>query len=338
ILVHEGEMVTAGERLCEGSVSPQDILAVLGPSKVQEYLVNEIQEVYRLQGVRIADKHIEVIVRQMMQRVRIEDPGDTRYLEGDHVDVSKLKRVNRDMQGLMVVEGIGDSRFMEEQLVDRAEVNREIRRLKKLDLQSPSVRPAQPALYQPLLLGITQASLSTESFISAASFQETTRVLTEAAIERKTDDLIGLKENVIMGHLIPAGTGLRDYQNLTVVNKDEEEREQIEREQAEWLAREAERARQEAEEYADQEHQDEYNYMDDMPVIAEEDEIAESSIDDEDESSDDVDMTEVAESDDNSVEADSSDEMDEEKDTADSKNIMSSDDEGKKDLSAPDSE
>ncbi|MBD3165039.1 DNA-directed RNA polymerase subunit beta' [bacterium] len=249
VLVHEGEFVTAGERLCEGAVSPQDILAVLGPAQVQEYLVNEIQEVYRLQGVRIADKHIEVIVRQMMQRVRVDDPGDTRFLEGDQVDINRLNKANRSIQGQIVVETMGDSRFMEGEILDRSEFNREVRRLKKLDLQLPTSRPARPAVYEPLLLGITQASLSTESFFSAASFQETTRVLTEAAIERKTDELGGLKENVIIGHLIPAGTGLREYRELEISNKEEEERERLAVEESEWLKYEAERARMEADSY-----------------------------------------------------------------------------------------
>ncbi|MBS1261813.1 MAG: DNA-directed RNA polymerase subunit beta' [Calditrichaeota bacterium] len=249
ILVHDGEFVKAGEPLCEGAVSPQDILAVLGPGQVQEYLVNEIQKVYRLQGVRINDKHIEVIVRQMMQRVRVEDPGDTRLLEGDQVSIHNLNRVNREMQTMVVVEAIGDSRFVQGELVERIEVNREARRLKKLDMQAPTMRPAEPARYTPLLLGITQASLSTESWISAASFQETTRVLPEAAIERKTDELRGLKENMIMGHRIPAGTGVRDYEDLEVVNLEEEERKRLEREEAAWLAEEAARAREEAEEF-----------------------------------------------------------------------------------------
>jgi len=249
ILVHDGEFVKAGEPLCEGAVSPQDILAVLGAGQVQEYLVNEIQKVYRLQGVKINDKHIEVIVRQMMQRVRVEDPGDTRLLEGDQVSIHRINRVNRELKSKVVVESAGDGRFDEGEIVDRVEVNRELRRLKKLDMQPPTVRIAEAARYNPLLLGITQASLSTESWISAASFQETTRVLPEAAIERKTDDLIGLKENMIMGHRIPAGTGIKDYEDLSVVNLEEEERKRLEREEAAWLAEEAAKARAEAEEF-----------------------------------------------------------------------------------------
>jgi DNA-directed RNA polymerase subunit beta' len=172
--VQEGTSVRAGDRLTEGPINPHDILKIKGIEEVQEYLVNEIQEVYRLQGVRIDDKHIETIVRQMLQKVRIEDPGDTAFLEGEAVD------------RLVVLEE-------NERILNEGQ---------------------QPATFQPLLLGITKASLSTESFISAASFQETTRVLTEAAIHGKTDNLRGLKENVIIGHLIPAGTGMPVYRKL----------------------------------------------------------------------------------------------------------------------------
>jgi DNA-directed RNA polymerase subunit beta' len=216
LLVHDGEHVTAGERLTEGAVSPQDILQILGHQKVQEYLVNEIQDVYRLQGVRINDKHIEVIVRQMMQKVRIEDPGDTMYLEGDQVDFSRLNKDNKLLIGKLIILDPGDSKFEIGELIDRPTFNREIKRLKKIEGKEPEFRPTQPARYQQILLGITQASLATESFISAASFQETTRVLTDAAVERKTDMLRGLKENVIMGHLIPAGTGITRYRTLVV--------------------------------------------------------------------------------------------------------------------------
>ncbi|MCF7810349.1 DNA-directed RNA polymerase subunit beta' [bacterium] len=228
ILVHDGEYISAGERLIEGSVSPQDILAILGPNKVQEYLVNEIQDVYRLQGVKINDKHIEVIVRQMMQKVRIEDPGDTMYLESDLVDYHNVMQVNRKITKRVVILEAGDSKFEVGQLVDRQAFNRELRRIKRLvekakedndeeiELREPESRPAKAAVYQQILLGITQASLATESFISAASFQETTRVLTDAAISRKTDTLRGLKENVIMGHLIPAGTGVKKYRSIIV--------------------------------------------------------------------------------------------------------------------------
>jgi len=225
LLVHDGEHIKAGERLTEGSVSPQDILAILGPGKVQEYLVNEIQDVYRLQGVRINDKHIEVIVRQMMQKVRIEDPGDTMYLEGDQVDNTKLMRENRMLANRVYILEPGDSKYKEGSLIEKNVFNRELRKIRKAGGVEPKWRPAHPAVYQPILLGITQASLATESFISAASFQETTRVLTEAAIARKTDELHGLKENVIMGHLIPAGTGLTKYRSLVVEPPEDEEEE-----------------------------------------------------------------------------------------------------------------
>ncbi len=234
ILVHDGEYVSAGERLIEGSISPQDILTILGPGKVQEYLVNEIQDVYRLQGVKINDKHIETIVRQMMQKVRIEDSGDTMYLEGDQVDYTTLLKLNRRMAKKVVILDPGQSKFEPEQLVDKNAFSRELRRIRKLAEKSeelddearkemePTSRPAKPAVYQQILLGITQASLATESFISAASFQETTRVLTDAAISRKTDTLRGLKENVIMGHLIPAGTGLVKYRTVMVDSTEDE--------------------------------------------------------------------------------------------------------------------
>jgi len=229
ILVHDNDRVSAGERMTEGSVAPQDILAILGASKVQEYLVNEIQDVYRLQGVRINDKHIEVIVRQMLQKVRIEDPGDTQYLEGDQVDILKFQEENKKMLAMVVVEEPGDSTFQTGDLIERGDFNRQNRKLKKEEKKEALARPAKPAIYQPLLLGITQASLSTESFISAASFQETTRVLTEAAVEKKIDRLVGLKENVIMGHLIPAGTGLTVYQKIDVEGPEEEIEPEVER-------------------------------------------------------------------------------------------------------------
>ena len=216
IIVHDGESILAGDRISEGSIAPQDILNILGPSRVQEYLVNEIQAVYRLQGVKINDKHIEVIVRQMLQKVRIEDAGDTNYLEGDQVEAARFIPENRQMMGKVVIEKAGDSSFQIDQLVDKIEFNRVNRKLQAAELQPATARPAHPAIYTPLLLGITQSALSTESFISAASFQETTRVLTEAAVERKVDFLKGLKENVIMGHLIPAGTGINRYQKIAV--------------------------------------------------------------------------------------------------------------------------
>ncbi|MDZ7360966.1 MAG: DNA-directed RNA polymerase subunit beta' [candidate division KSB1 bacterium] len=216
VLVHDGDYVTAGEKLSEGSVAPQDILNIMGPNRVQEYLVNEIQEVYRLQGVRINDKHIEVIVRQMLQKVKIEDPGDTNYLEGEQVDKIRFLQHNEEIRNMVVVTNPGDSKLKMETLHERDEIDKINEKLAKSGKAEIEFRPAQPATFQPLLLGITKASLTTDSFISAASFQETTRVLTEASIEGKVDNLLGLKENVIMGNLIPAGTGLNKFKRLRI--------------------------------------------------------------------------------------------------------------------------
>jgi DNA-directed RNA polymerase subunit beta' len=216
VLVHDGDYVQAGEKLSEGSVAPQDILNIMGPNRVQEYLVNEIQEVYRLQGVRINDKHIEVIVRQMLQKVKIEDPGDTEYLEGEQVDKIRFLQRNEEIRNKVVVTDPGDSKLKIEMLMERGEVDKINEKLAKNNKGQVQVRPAQPATFQPLLLGITKASLTTDSFISAASFQETTRVLTEASVEGKVDNLLGLKENVIMGNLIPAGTGLNKFKRMRI--------------------------------------------------------------------------------------------------------------------------
>ncbi len=221
ILVHDGDFVEAGEKLCEGSIAPHDILNILGPNKVQEYLVNEIQEVYRLQGVKINDKHIEVIVRQMLQKVKIEDPGDTQYLEGDQVDKIRFLHENERIRDMQVISEPGDSDFAVDELVSNDELQRVNSALEKSKKTAATFRSAAPATFQPLLLGITKASLTTESFISAASFQETTRVLTDASISGKKDFLRGLKENVIMGNLIPAGTGLSRYKRLNVHLVDE---------------------------------------------------------------------------------------------------------------------
>ncbi len=214
ILVHENDFVEAGERLTDGAISPDDILAIKGPSKVQEYLVNEIQEVYRLQGVKINDKHIGIIVRQMLQKYLVKDSGDTRFLNGDKVHKSDFMEENKRIANKIVIEDPGDSLFMEGQISDKKTVDAINRDLKKAKKEPVKYRKAQPASFSPLLLGITQASLTTKSFISAASFQETTQVLTDAATSGKEDHLIGLKENVIMGHLIPAGTGLKKYDAL----------------------------------------------------------------------------------------------------------------------------
>ena len=232
VIVHEGDFVTAGDRLCDGSVAPQDILQIRGPAKVQEYLVNKIQEVYRLQGVRINDKHIEVIARQMMQKVRINDPGDTGVLRGDRLNRFAIKKINRDLKTQVVISDVGDSELEAGRCYPKAEVVALNKVLKADDKAPTKSRAAKPATFQPLLLGITRASLNTESFISAASFQETTRVLTDAAVAGKTDYLRGLKENIVMGRLIPAGTGLVHYRNLIVTNPDPEPEPVLEEEAA----------------------------------------------------------------------------------------------------------
>jgi DNA-directed RNA polymerase subunit beta' len=220
-LVHENDFVRAGEQLSDGQTSPQDILSILGPKAVQEYLVNEVQEVYRLQGVTINDKHIEVIVRQMMQKVRVVDPGDTNLLEGDYIDRFVVEETNDHLHGKFVVTDPGDSELRIGEVVDRRQLRELNSEMKRQDLKGVEVRDAQPSVAESILLGITQAALSTDSFISAASFQETTKVLTNASIQAKIDGLFGLKENVIVGHPIPAGTGLRDYRDLVVGSKTE---------------------------------------------------------------------------------------------------------------------
>ncbi len=220
VLVHDGDFVHAGEKLSEGSVAPHDILAIMGANKVQEYLVNEIQEVYRLQGVRINDKHIEVIVRQMLQKVKIEDPGETSYLEGDHVDRLLFLQENEKVRSRVVITSKGASKYQIHEVVDGEEFRKTVKKMESQEKEPPQARPAQPATFQPLLLGITKASLTTESFISAASFQETTRVLTDASVEGKVDYLLGLKENVVMGHLIPAGTGLYKFKEMLVTGPE----------------------------------------------------------------------------------------------------------------------
>ncbi len=227
IIVHEGDFVVAGDRLCEGAVSPQDILTIRGASKVQEYLVDQIQEVYRLQGVAINDKHIEVIVRQMMQKVEIEDPGDTQYLPGDRVNRFTVLRVNHEMERKSIVVDKGDSDYDVDDIVDNKNIDDANEELKENGKKLIVTEPARPATSRPLLLGITRASLNTDSFISAASFQETTRVLTDAAVQGKTDYLKGLKENVIIGRLIPAGTGVKYIGNIDVRKKESKSDEDI---------------------------------------------------------------------------------------------------------------
>jgi DNA-directed RNA polymerase subunit beta' len=221
ILVQENDFVRAGQPLSDGSITPNDILNIEGPTKVQEYIVNEIQEVYRLQGVKINDKHFEVIVRQMMLKAEVIDSGDTRFLEGQSVHKADIMEENDAVFGMKVVEDAGDSSVLKNgQIVSARKLRDENSQLKRSDKKLIIARDAVPATSTPLLQGITRASLQTQSFISAASFQETTKVLNEAAISGKEDHLLGLKENVIVGHLIPAGTGVRDFQKLLVASKE----------------------------------------------------------------------------------------------------------------------
>ena len=220
ILVQENDFVKAGMPLSDGSITPNDILNIKGPSAVQQYLVNEVQEVYRLQGVKINDKHFEVVVRQMMRKVRINDSGDTIFLEDQLVHTSDFITENDEIFGKKVIENAGDSENLKEGQIITARVLRdENSLLKREDKALVVARDASPATATPILQGITRASLQTKSFISAASFQETTKVLNEAAVNGKVDTLEGLKENVIVGHRIPAGTGLRAYENIIVGSK-----------------------------------------------------------------------------------------------------------------------
>ena len=225
ILVQENDFVKAGMPLSDGSITPNDILNIKGPSAVQQYLVNEVQEVYRLQGVKINDKHFEVVVRQMMRKVRINDSGDTIFLEDQLVHTSDFITENDEIFGKKVIENAGDSENLKEGQIITARVLRdENSLLKREDKALVVARDASPATATPILQGITRASLQTKSFISAASFQETTKVLNEAAVNGKVDTLEGLKENVIVGHRIPAGTGLRAYENIIVGSNEEFEK------------------------------------------------------------------------------------------------------------------
>ncbi|MDA7706285.1 DNA-directed RNA polymerase subunit beta' [Flavobacteriaceae bacterium] len=225
ILVQENDFVKAGMPLSDGSITPNDILNIKGPSAVQQYLVNEVQEVYRLQGVKINDKHFEVVVRQMMRKVRINDSGDTIFLEDQLVHTSDFITENDEIFGKKVIENAGDSENLKEGQIITARVLRdENSLLKREDKALVVARDASPATATPILQGITRASLQTKSFISAASFQETTKVLNEAAVNGKVDTLEGLKENVIVGHRIPAGTGLRAYENIIVGSSEEFEK------------------------------------------------------------------------------------------------------------------
>ncbi|MDR1623843.1 MAG: DNA-directed RNA polymerase subunit beta' [Tannerellaceae bacterium] len=225
LLVQENDYIRAGMPLSDGAITPSDILAIKGPTAVQEYIVNEVQDVYRLQGVKINDKHFEVIVRQMMRKVEVVDPGDTRFLEQQIVDKLEVMDENDRIWGKKVVMDAGDSQTLQAgQIVTSRKLRDENSMLKRRDLKLVEVRDAVPATANQILQGITRAALQTNSFMSAASFQETTKVLNEAAINGKVDRLEGLKENVICGHLIPAGTGQRDYDKLVVGAKDEFER------------------------------------------------------------------------------------------------------------------
>ena len=222
ILVQENDYVRAGMPLSDGSITPEDILAIKGPSAVQQYLVNEVQEVYRLQGVKINDKHFEVVVRQMMRKVRIQDSGDTTFLENQLVHKDDFIKENDEIFGNKVVVDAGESENLKPgQIITPRELRDENSILKRADKALVTARDAVAATATPILQGITRASLQTKSFISAASFQETTKVLNEAAVSGKIDDLEGLKENVIVGHRIPAGTGMRDYENIIVGSKEE---------------------------------------------------------------------------------------------------------------------
>ncbi|HEV8512546.1 MAG TPA: DNA-directed RNA polymerase subunit beta', partial [Cyclobacteriaceae bacterium] len=222
ILVQDNDFVRAGQPLSDGAITPSDILSIKGPTAVQEYLVNEIQEVYRLQGVKINDKHIEAIVSQMMQKVEIIDSGDTTFLPGEYVDKFEFREVNDEILDKKIVLDAGDSnRLKVGQLISGRELRDENSSLRRKDQKTVEVRDALAAVSRPTLQGITQASLKTESWLSAASFQETTKVLSEAAIRGKADQLMGLKENVIVGHLIPAGTGQRHFENLIVGSEEE---------------------------------------------------------------------------------------------------------------------
>ena len=223
ILVQENDVVRAGTPLSDGAVTPTDILNIMGPTAVQEYIVNEVQDVYRMQGVKINDKHFEVIVRQMMRKVKILDAGDTNFLEEQIVDKREFMDENDRIWGKKYVVDPGDSETLHEgQIITARKLRDENSLLKQRDLRQVIVRDAQPATSEQILQGITRSALQTSSFISAASFQETTKVLNEAAIRGKSDPLEGMKENVICGHLIPAGTGLREYEDIIVTSKDDD--------------------------------------------------------------------------------------------------------------------
>jgi DNA-directed RNA polymerase subunit beta' len=221
ILVQENDFVKAGTPMSEGSITPNDILNIKGPSAVQQYLVNEVQEVYRLQGVKINDKHFEVVVRQMMRKVKIKDSGDTIFLQDQLIHKSDFIDENDSIFGKKIVEDSGDSEnYKVGQIISSRDFRDENSILRREDKNLLVARDARPATATPMLQGITKASLQTKSFISAASFQETTKVLNESAVNARVDNLDGLKENVIVGHRIPAGTGLRKYDDILVGSKE----------------------------------------------------------------------------------------------------------------------
>jgi len=220
ILVQENDFIRSGTSLSDGAITPADILAIQGPTKVQEYIVNEVQDVYRLQGVKINDKHFEVIVRQMMRKVTIEDPGDTKFLEKQIIDKWDFIEENDSIYGKKVIENAGESENLKAgQIVSARQLRDENSQLRRKDMALVEARDAVPSTSIQMLQGITRAALQTKSFMSAASFQETTKVLNEAAIKGKVDKLEGLKENVIVGHKIPAGTGARIFDNILVSAK-----------------------------------------------------------------------------------------------------------------------
>ena len=224
ILVQENDFVKAGMPLSDGAITPNDILNIKGPSAVQQYLVNEVQEVYRLQGVKINDKHFEVLIRQMMQKVKIQDSGDTTFLEGQLIHKNEFIAENDNLFNKKIVESVGASENLKEgQVITARDLRDENSLLKREDKDLVIARDAVNATATPILQGITRASLQTKSFISAASFQETTKVLNEAAVNGKVDNLRGLKENVIVGHKIPAGTGNRNFNDIIVGYVDEYE-------------------------------------------------------------------------------------------------------------------
>jgi DNA-directed RNA polymerase subunit beta' len=225
ILVQENDYVKAGTSLSDGATTPSDILAIKGPTAVQEYIVNEVQEVYRMQGVKINDKHFEVIVRQMMRKVEIVDPGDTKFLEKQVVDKLDFMDENDWIFGKKVIlESCDSTNYKQGQIITARKLRDENSLLKRKDQKVMEARDVVPATSGQILQGITRAALQTQSWMSAASFQETTKVLNEAAIFGKVDHLEGLKENVIVGHQIPAGTGLREYNNIITGSMEEYDR------------------------------------------------------------------------------------------------------------------